>query len=257
MSYNITFNGYTLQDVSFRTTIIQHTGIPDKTVQIQPRSRNDGSIVVNVKYNTRKIQVEGQLSQADRNSLVAKIDEMKTNLNGVSGTLLIDYGNTQRMYYGTVTKLDIDEDFYNINFTPYKIEFTCADPFGYTTTSGIAFLPAVTNMLQDVVLTVSGSINTDPVAYITINTATNMSLLTLSNETTGEKIVISKPGGNFSNGDQIVINSKLKQVQINASGIDYTGRFPLIAPPTAQLRVQIQATNVNYDLTYRYVPTYL
>lgn len=257
--YSISFNNYSLQSASYRTRTMQHTNQPNKFVQMESRARADGFNIVNVRYQTRTIEVEGMLSAADRASLVALIDTMKLNLNGVSGNLDIAYGNETRRYFATVQSLDLPEDFYNITSVPYKIIFVCADPFGYPTSSGIASIPGVTTMLKDLVVTVSGSINSDPVLFVTINSGTvGMNLVTFSNELTGEVIIISKPNAAvFNQGDILIINSRTKQVQINGSGLDYTGRFPTMNPPSAQLRVAIQGSQVNYDLVVRYLPAYL
>src|SRR3990167_4540371 len=257
MSYNVTFNSYTLQDTNFRTRIIQHTHLPNKVVQTEPISRADGLTIVNVKYSSREIIVEGRLTSTDRATLVSKIDEMKKKLSCYSGTLDIDYGNDTRRYYATVTKLDIPEDFYNISNVPYSVTFLCADPFGYTTASGIAALTSQTALLKDITMTISGTINSEPVAHVTLTTVSGMTTLQFSNENTGESIIVSRPGGYFQNGDALIINAKKKQVQINNSGIDYVGRFPSVAPDTTQLRVQIQAISANYNITVRYSPKFL
>lgn len=258
-AYNITFNGYSLQNSSFRTRIIQHTNIPSKLIQAEARARADGLTVVNVRYSSRQIEVEGLLTAATRQAAVDLIDAMKLNLNGASGTLLIDYGGSQRMYIATVDSLELPEDFFNISSIPYKVSFYCADPFGYATTSGNLSFSAITAMLNDTLITLSGSIDADPVVQLTLTTAVGMSLLTVSNENTGEVIIVSKPGGNFSNGDVVTLDTRRKLAQINGSGIDYTGRFPTLrADGTVQrLRVAIQATNVSYSEIITYSPRYL
>lgn len=257
--YQVKFNNYLLQNASFRTQDIKHTNTPGRDIQTEARARNNGYIVVNSQYTSKTITVVGQMAASDRPSLVALIDAMKLNLNGVSGNLDIDYGNDIRRYFATVSSIDIDEEYYNINFAPYTITFECADPFGYSTISGVANLPGQTSLLKDVIMTVSGSINADPILFITINSGTaNMSILKFSNETTGELIVITKPNAApFVQNDQLIINCKLKQVMINGSGIDYTGRFPTMNPPTAQLRVAITATTAKYGILINYLPSFL
>lgn len=257
MAYNITFNGYSLQNASFRTRIAQHTNIPSKVIQAETKARADGLTIVNVKYSSRQIEVEGQLTAADRATLVGLIDEMKLNLNGASGALEIDYGNSVRRYYATVDRLDMPEDFYNITSVPYRITFFCADPFGYATTSGNLSFPGQTAMLNDTIITVSGSVDSDPVVQLTINTATGFSMINVSNEGSGEQIIVTKPGGNFQAGDVILVDSRRKVVEINNSGVDYTGRFPSLTAPSTRLRVALQATAVDYDLVIRYSPLYI
>lgn len=257
--YKVSFNNYLLQNASFRTQIIQHTQSPNRDVQMEARARNNGYIVVNSQFKQKTIEVDGQLASTDRAALVAMIDQLKLNTNGVSGNLDIDYGNDIRRYFATVQSLDIEEDFYNINFVPYKITFICADPFGYPTTSGVLSQNNITSMLQDFVLSVSGSINSDPIVFITVNSGvSNMTVLQLSNQNTGELIVITKPGAApFIQNDQLIINCKQKQVMINGSGLDYTGRFPTMNPPSADLRISITATQVNYNLVVNYLPAFL
>lgn len=258
MAYNISFNGFTLQNANYRTRIIQHTNIPAKIIQAESKARADGLNVVNVRYGGREIEVEGQLTASTRDLLVAEIDNMKLNLNGVSGTVLIDYGSGTRMYYATVSQLDITEDFFNITAVPYKVKFYCADPFGYAVTSGNISRAAQTSLLLDTVITMSGNIDTDPVVTITLSSVTNMSVLTLSNETTGEAIVINKPGGNFANSDVVIIDSIRKVAYINNSGVDYTGQFPRLGVGSTQrLRLSITATAATYTIATVYPPRFL
>lgn len=259
MAFNVTFNGYSLQDTTFRTRTLQHTNIPTKTIQAEAKARADGLTIVNVRYSYREVVVEGQLTSTTRELLVQKIDEMKRALNGVSGVLDIDYGDSVRRYYATVQSMELPEDFYSITAVPYKIVFFCGDPFGYATVSGSLTVNAQTGMLFDQLITMSGSINTDPVIQLTINTATGLQLITISNENTGESIIITKPGGNFANSDVILIDSVRKRVYVNNSGIDYTGRFPTLqVDGTAQrLRVAMNATAVNYNIVTVYSPRYL
>ena len=257
--YTVTFNGYALQNSSFRTRTIQHTDIPSKIIQAEARARSDGLTIVNVKYSSRIVEVEGMLTQADRATLVAKIDEMKLNLNGVSGVLDIQYGNGTRRYYATVDKLDIPEDFYSISQVPYKVSFYCADPFGYATTSGNISSLSNTSLLMDTLITMSGTIDSEPSIQLNINSAVNFAMLTVSNENTGEAIIVSRPSGNFQNGDQLIIDSKRKLVYLNGSGIDYTGRFPTLKADTTQqrLRTALMADSANYDLIVQYSPRFL
>lgn len=260
MAYNISFNGYSLQNSNFRSRVIQHTNIPGKVIQAEARARADGLNVVNVRYTSRVIEVEGQLTSTDRDTLVGVIDTMKLNLNGASGVLDIDYGNGTRRYYATVQDLQLPEDFYNITSVPYKVSFFCADPFGYATTSGNLNFTSQTAMLNDKLVTMSGSIDSEPVVTLTLTTVTALSIITVSNENTGENIIITKPGGvNFSNSDVVIIDSRRKLVQLNNSGLDYTGRFPTLEADGTQqrLRVALQGTAVNYDLNIKYSPRYL
>lgn len=257
MAYSISFNGFSLQNASFRTRIMQHTDIPSKVIQAESRARADGLNIVNVRYTSRVIEVEGRMTAASRDDLVQLIDQLKVNTKDASGVILVDHGNGQRMYYGTVDKLELPEDFYNITSVPYRISFFCADPFGYATTSGNLSFPSQTAMLNDKIITLSGTIDSAPVVTLTIAAASNFQLLTVSNETTGEAIVVSKPGSSFSPSDVIIIDSIRKRVTLNASGIDYTGRFPSLVLPTSRLRVAVQATSVTYTLGVIYPPRFL
>ena len=155
--YSVSFNGYLLQSANYRTQVIQHVTTPTRDIQIEPRSRADGGIVVNTRFTQRVIEIDGQLTATDRNSLVTLIDQLKAELNQVSGNLDIDYGNSVRRYFATVSAIDIQEDYYSINFVPYKITFTCADPFGYPTSSGIINVNNINTLLYDLFVSVSDS----------------------------------------------------------------------------------------------------
>lgn len=238
---------------------MQHTDIPSKVIQAETKARESGLTIVNVQYQSRTIEVEGMLSEDNREDFVNKIDEMKLNLNGASGVLDIAYGNGTRRYYATVERLELPEDFYNISYGRYKITFFCADPFGYTTTSGNLSIMGITNMLNDTLITLSGSIDTEPVVQLTINVATNWQMIELSNQNTNETIIVSKPTGNFSASDVVIIDSKRKLVFVNNSGIDYTGRFPTLKADGSEqrLRVSTIADAVDYDLVVTYSPRFL
>lgn len=257
-AYNVTFNGYTLQNATIKTRVIQHTDLPNKVVQAQPRGRRDGMTVVDVRYSSREITVEGTLVQTNRQTLVDSIDEMKKKLRATSGELDIDYGDNTRRYFATVESIELPEDFYNVDIINYKIRFLCADPFGYPTASGIFAGSAVTSMLYDLTITVSGTVMTDPVLHLVVNSDNEMETFEFTNMSTGESLLVSKPGSQyFAAGDQIVINGIKKEVELNASGIDYTGIFPTIDPDTTPFRVSVQGVAANYTPIIRYLPAYL
>lgn len=256
---NTSFNGYALQNSSFVSQVIQHTQAPDRIIQVEPRARDDGGSVVSALYSQRVITITGKLFAATQAALDAKIDELKQNLSGVAsieGTLDIDFNGTTRRYIATVQKLEIPEDFYNITFIPYTVEFLCSTPFGRDTASGIVNFPGKTGQLNFTV-TVSGTYASKPAFKLTVNSATSFNLISVINVTRNETINVSPTAASFSPGDVVVIDSSVKRVYVNGSGLDYSGIFPQLNPGANNFTINITAGAVNYDLTLQNMAQYL
>ena len=255
----VKFNNYTLQDASFISQIIQHAQAPDRIVQVEQRARDDGGTVVNALYSQRVITVKGNLFAATRAALDAKIDEFKqylTGVNSIEGNLDIDFNGVTRRYIATVQKLNIPEDFYNITYVPYEVEFLCSLPFGMDTASGIVNLPGRTSSLS-LAITVSGTYQSKPAFKVTVNSATLFNLFTIINTTRNETINVSQTGMSFQPGDVIVVDASVKRVYVNGSGLDYSGIFPQLNPGVNNLTINITATAVNYDFAVQNMAKYL
>lgn len=254
---SISFNGTSLQDATYRSRLIQHTDIPQKFIQTEQKSRQDGATIVNVRYSGRVIEVQGNITGSSAAVLDQNIDALKRALRATNGTLDIAFAGTTRRYFATVQRFEIPKDYYHLTVVPYEVVFFCADPFGYATSSGIVNITGNTGLLTEFPITVSGTIETNPVHILTINSATNCAQLNLENITTGELIIITKASGNFAALDQVIIDSRRKQVFINGSGRDYTGTFLTIGPTQNTYRVIATADAVNYDFKLQYPPAFL
>jgi predicted phage tail component-like protein len=254
---SVSFNGVSLQDATYRSRLIQHTDIPQKFIQTEQKSRQDGSTIVNVRYSGRIIEVQGNITGSTAMALDQNIDALKRALRSTNGTLDISFAGTTRRYFATVQRFDVPKDYYHLTVVPYEIVFFCADPFGYATSSGIVNIAGNTGLLTEFPITVSGTIETHPVHILTINSATNFAQLNLENITTGELIIVTKAAGNFAATDQVIIDSRRKQVFINGSGRDYTGTFLTIGPTSTTYRVIATADALNYDYKVQYPPAFL
>lgn len=254
---NAKFNNYSLQNVNIITRIIQHANLPEKKIIINERIIRDGSIISNIFYSRREIELEGSIKGDSQEDLHNKIDALKENLQENSGDLDIDYGGTIRRYKATVKSIEIGDDFYNINIVPYRVNFICEDPFGYLTNSGIVNLTGITSLNKSIPLTISGNYLTPLVAKLVFNSASGVDMITIRSVEKDDKIIISKPSGDFIAGDEVLVDGINMTCYINSSGIDYTGIFPQLKENNATIEIILNGSSVNYNLTIQYPPRYL
>lgn len=254
MSINVTFNNYDIQSANIISDKIQHTDFPDRAIEVAEKIGLDGFEILDNKFTFRRIVIKGVLVAADANTLDTNIDTLKKNLSGQAQNLDIDYGGSTRRYIATVEKLEIPEEFFNINFVPFFVTFLC-QPFGRDTSATTQTTSNITTSPKTSSITINGSANPKPKITATVVSETNMTQIKFRNTTTSEEITIAR---SFAASDILVIDTDIPKVTVNGAEVDFTGPFPAFVLDSNGWTLTITDTGAfNVTLEIQYTPLYL
>jgi len=250
----ISFNSFSLQDTNYKTSEINHVSPPERVVDRLKLARAHGEAIVSDWYDTRKIIVSGSVLGSTASDLQSKLDAMLKALGEPEANLDIEYGAATRRYVATLERADIPKKSYNSKFVEFKLTFECSDPFGYATSASTLSEAAITTSPNTWSETISGSAPPLPVITITLNSATDVTIIRFKNSTTDDEIIV---GATYITGDELEIDTANKTVKLNGTEIDYIGVFPSFDVGSNSLRLEVTATAFNADVDIVYTPTYL
>lgn len=246
---SITYNGYDLQDANIISSQAQHMGFPDKNISAQSSGRDDDFEITGHYYQQKRIVVEGTIKDTSQANLRSRIDTFKAYMNAQDANLDIGYGSGTRRYQATVESLEIDEQYYNIDFVKYRITFLCHS-FGKATTETNKSLDGIIQSTIESDVTIAGSYGPKPTITITVVSETNMVRLKFHNTTIGESIEVEQ---SFSASDVLAIDCRNQTVKLNGSEVDFAGQFPSFVIGVNNWKLEVSdsgAFEVNVDIDY-------
>lgn len=245
MAKSIVYNSYDFQTSKWRTQDIIYRNLPEKNIDIQPKSRGDGFDVVNTYYSQKVITIEGVVTEDTEANLKTTLDGMKEALSTDEANLDIGDGSGTMRFVASVESISIPEEHYNITSLPYRISFLC-QPFGKTTTT-TTDTKSITNASASPYVNTfdpTGSVGPKPVLkWLCAGAPTSaITQITFVNTTTNDTIVIAGLALD-ANGDYLEIDCDALTVKVShdggvAASIDYTGVIP-----------KFKATSNSYSVT--------
>jgi len=262
---NISYNSYDLQTEHFITKNIIYRNAPEKEINLQQISRNDGFVLQNTRFTQKQITVEGFLSEDSEASLKSTLDAMKAALSQNEKNLDIDDGGTTMRFVCSVESINIPEDFYHISDVPYSIKFKC-QPFATSTnsvTSTNTITQSSSSPFTDSIVTV-GSYGPKPkIKILCADTpATDITQIVFNNTTTNESITVLNLVLD-NTGDYLEIDCDEMTVKSSYDGgtatqIDFTGVFPSFIAGTNTYSITITGgTTFSLTESIVYYPNYI
>ena len=250
MGRNVSLNNYNL-DLTNNMVVqkLEHDSMPIHDFTIQELARRDKAMIVSSQYTPKKITIEGQIKGDNIDDLEANIDTFKRSIAGTSITLAIDYASGTRNYTVALNSFTISRESFHINYVPFTLELTATDPMGYGTSYTKSW-DGVTTSEYDCTFTANGTIYPEPIITVTINTETNMGLLKIKNNTTGDEIQLSM---DFSASDEIILSMITNSITVNGTAVDFIGKIPEFITGSNSLTATFtaDARNIDMDLTYQ------
>lgn len=258
MANAISYNSLDLQDSTYRTSEIEHVQMPKREINTAKRARRTGESFISGWFGGRKIRIKGHILADTAAGLQTAVDALQAAINSEGANLDIGYGGSTRRYENAVVEAQkIPKKGFHHTFVPYEITFYIPDGVGVATSQTQEGDTAQTGDITES-LTIAGSADALPVITITVNSATDFSVLKVRNDTRDEELIIGPSGGgSFSAADVIEIDCENMTVKINSTEVDYTGIFPLWDPGSQDLNLDLTFTAVNYDWDFDYYPRYL
>lgn len=212
--YNAVFNSNNLGTGDYKISKID-VAMPSTDVNKYKLVRSDGQIVTSKFYGGRTIKVSGSINANNYDQMQARLDTLKTWVDGYGKPLDITLGNTVRRYTATVDSFNYKTQGY---FCEWDILFTC-DSIGYDSNNTALTFGTYTSSNTSYSNTIGGTYKTYPYLELQFNYVVpywSAKYLQLKNPITNEYLRITKQ---WLPQDKIVINGLTKQVQMYQSSL--------------------------------------
>lgn len=249
----ISFNGNNLESAYLIINRLNKSDSPERALQSENLSFQDGRSVVTDFWRSRTITIGGTINATSSAHLGDLLDTLKEDLSGKEKNLDVDYGGGTRRYVGTLTGLNAPEEFYNITHLPYTAEFFC-QPFGKATSTVTFESNNVTASPETDSITTLGSYKPKPVIRMTFDSATSVTGVSFENTTTGDTIEITE---SIVADDVLVIDTDNNKVTLEGVQVDFDGPIPDFSLGLNNFTITVDGSAHQYDLEIVYTPTYL
>lgn len=228
MAHSANFNGNDFEaSVPGLRVISTNPYVPStRTLTNQPVADANKSATSSAFNRERRLVVTVDIGQNTRELLDLAVDKLKTILQGLEKTLILDYGGGLRQWTATWDNNMAFSDMAGGHAT-IAIPFLAADGHGYDTTTTNLFSSTFTGSSRTDSFIIAGSALTQqPVFTITLTAVVSGTShgITITNPATGQAIVINRTA--WAAADVLVIDTAAKSVQVGGTNIPFTGVFP-------------------------------
>lgn len=251
----ITYNGTSLQSTNIVTSEILHESVNHRELNYQKLAEVDGAKPLQENFDVRTIVLKGKIKGSSIDDLEERIDALKQALAPQEKNLDIEYASGIRRYICSCTRITIERSWFHLNFAPFELEFTCADP-----PHGLALDTSTAEYTVNTIATYYGSFVAKgtrrpmPRIEITVTSQTDLQTIYFRNVNTNSTMSISRT---FSNGDVLVIDTSDFTVTINGEACVYEGVFPEFVQGDNDFRIWAKATDCVLDIKLIYYPLFL
>lgn len=216
-------------------------------------TRERGALLVNDEWQPKKIIIEGIIKGTSISELETNIDTFKKNLAGKNKILDVQYESGTRRYLATAQVIQIERDYYHLNYAPYSVAFMIPEGVGKATSaSSVGTVSIERHTLEDVSFTADGTAVPKfsiSLLFKLVNSVTSVSL-TIN----GDQITVDEP---ISAGQTLVIDAENKRVTLDGVEKIYTGLFPRLQLGSNGYKIVIGSVSHQYDVTVTYTKAYL
>ncbi|MFA5154507.1 MAG: hypothetical protein WC554_18330 [Clostridia bacterium] len=254
MASSVYFNNHSLQDSNIITEKVLHLSAPEIGQVLEAKARRNGSLLMSNYFTQRRIKLEGVIKDTSIENLDSRVDLIKSYLIGEEKNLDIGYITGTRRYIATLSNLSIEREHYNTSWTPFSMEFACAEPFGRDTSPTVISSNGHTTSPFSEVFIIPGTVGALPVITLTLNTGNNVTAIKVENLTTDTSMLITR---DYSASDVLEVDCSEMTVEANTIAVDYTGIFPSFDSGSNTLRITVTGTPFNIDLGISYLSLYL
>lgn len=253
MAKSVMFNGIYISSGNYTVRKVMHDTATPRDLYMYDLARDGGSILVNNEWKPKKIVVEGIIKGEDIDNLEANCDEFKRIMGVTNKNLDIEYSSGTRRYLASANVIQIERDYYHLNYAPYTIEFVVPDGHGRTL-SPVTYMTQsiVLHTLEDVSFGVSGTIA--PKYTIELNFEVATDVVGVSVTINGDRVTVNET---ITAGQIVLIDAENKKITIDGVEKPYTGLFPRLVLGTNDYLIATQSTSHLYDVEVTYTPKFL
>lgn len=248
----ILFDGTSLMASPFNVKKITHENADSRELNLQGLARQRGGILLNAEYMPKVIRLSGIITGTDNSDLEGNIDEFKELVSRQAKNLDVSYEAGTRRFVATCQKINIEREYFNLNYAPYEIEFLIPSGVGKNTTVTTTTLSGLTSKTYSNSLTVGGTVV--PKMKVTISVTAASAITACFLLVNGFKITLTNA---LVANDIVIFDAETMKVTLNGVEQDYTGIFPEWVVGLNAYYLEITGTSITYDLTLEYTKTYL
>jgi hypothetical protein len=255
---NITYNGYNLQTSSIQTQFIGELSTADYIENnLHQRAISDGEKISDRRYSARDLEIQCNILGNSIDDVEDKIDELKQALFGVlEGELVVAYGGENRVFRSSCVSFQPNGTFgYGLR-RGFSIVFRALDGFSTGTIQNILLEGATASPIEETVDLDGSLASQKPTILITVNSATDLAVLSIKNDTTNSEMIIQQP---LVAGDELLINTDRFDVKLNgvSGNVLLLGIFPVFFSGLNDLVITPTSTAHNLDIIIGNKPRYL
>lgn len=253
MSRPVIFNDSNLEDTiaGLKITDIPYRA-PSRDIRALPLPYTDRKVQTSAFYDDRKVNVGIEIGRDSRALLDAALDTLNGILSPPKKILKIEYALTQRQWTATFNNLLMRN--MRGGHGEFDLEFQCTDALGYDI-SDTTIVTHNNNVAanKSYYFELDGSAEWQlPVITININSLLGGSAadIAIGNADTGQELSITRT---WVAGEELIIDSVNKTVQVDGEDVDFSGAFPEFKRPngTMTYRDTFTARNLNISGVYK------
>ena len=206
---------------------VKHESAPKRDLTLLDLARAGGSVFITEKYGIKTIVITGSLKAATSSALETAIDNFKELFSRVQKNLDIGFAGGTRRYVATCVFHNFNREHFNIDFIPWTATFIVASGIGENISeTTLVSAQQFTAADYSSAMTFLGSADPKPRIRIKCTASTtDPKGISIENDDTGEKIVITNPFA-FTAGDYYEVDCRLKTTTEDGDALPFYGVFP-------------------------------
>jgi len=199
----------------------------------------------------------GVIQGSSESDLEDRIDDFKQLLSKKEKNLDIAYISGTRRYKASVSKIQIERDYYNLTFAPFRVDFVVSDPpFGTaldTTTIDFGYTQYTIGTWA-IEAQYSGTRRPMPIVKVTINSEDNLTQINFTNVNTNQEIKVQRA---YTAGEVLTIDTSAYTVDVDGTAVDYEGVFPEFVQGGNNMKLSFVGSNWNVSVKTIFYPLFL
>lgn len=253
---DFTFNTYGLQNPSQYGIHISDYTIesPKRGFQTTDVPGGHGLILLEDWFRENPIILRGWVSQPTKLQLDQKIIEFLRNIQGQGGELIMENAGSYKSIKTTMQNIKFTGEHWATTKKEFEVEFSGTKSFWQDLSYNSTAIFGSATLSVDGTMNNSGNTIADPIIIVIFNSASSITGAEFENTSTGEIVQITET---ISAGDVLIFDSEEKQVTINGTEVEYSGKFPTLQIGLNTFTIIMTGTSCNTDITAKWKNQYL
>lgn len=253
----VSYNGYSLDNDEIVLKSLQYESFPTIDIRTFENPLTYGRTLTGYYFRDQKIIVKCRIIANSISDLESILTELKASLSEPNQDLIIKEENRNIKYKASLSNTTdiIVRDKYYRNRAEINLEFVAYD-FGRDVNYRSQAYEGITTGTYEFTYENNGASDTYLQFIVQVNSASSLSEIAISNDSTGEEIVITRT---FSASDYITINGEPAELSVilnPATSLDFSGVFPKLKIGHNVFTMTTTSTSHDIDLIIKTKFTY-